>query len=261
MTDPDFDTSTGISGADVVRESLRQKCIWNIYGGESAPEADQGVGEKWWSYVNAFFSSCSVSNEQFSDESCILSAMKVAGVDSSKVKMCMEGAGGTENDVENTILKQELSEKNHKAIVIVPTVFVNNVAERGGISTAAVLTTICAGFKSGTEPAVCRCAGELSADLVDSCMHDSPTERGRGMSLGNTLFLLLAVAGVITAVGYAHYKRSQAHMRDQVRGILAEYMPLEDIDAPGSSARQPFMSHNMGGGTYAVGRTKEQQLV
>lgn len=41
MTDPDFDTSTGISGADVVRESLRQKCIWNIYGGESAPEADQ----------------------------------------------------------------------------------------------------------------------------------------------------------------------------------------------------------------------------
>lgn len=50
------------------------------------------------------------------------------------------------------------------------------------------------------------------------------------------------------------------HLNLQVRGILAEYMPLEDIDAPGSSARQPFMSHSAEG-TYAVGRTKEQQLV
>lgn len=43
-----------------------------------------------------------------------------------------------------------------KSIVIVPTVFVNNVAERGGISSAAVLSTICAGYKSGTAPDVRR---------------------------------------------------------------------------------------------------------
>lgn len=41
------------------------------------------------------------------------------------------------------------------SIVIVPTVFVNNVAERGGISTPAVLSTICAGYADGTEPEVC----------------------------------------------------------------------------------------------------------
>lgn len=41
MTDPDFDTATGVSGAAVVEESLRQKCIWNLYGGDSAPLADQ----------------------------------------------------------------------------------------------------------------------------------------------------------------------------------------------------------------------------
>lgn len=40
------------------------------------------------------------------------------------------------------------------SIVIVPTVFVNNVAERGGISTPAVLSTICAGYADGTEPEV-----------------------------------------------------------------------------------------------------------
>lgn len=41
MTDPDFDTTKGVSGADVVKESLRQKCIWNLYGGELAPEKDK----------------------------------------------------------------------------------------------------------------------------------------------------------------------------------------------------------------------------
>ena len=46
MTDPDFDTKAGVSGADVVRESLRQKCIWNIYGGENAPLLDQVRNEK-----------------------------------------------------------------------------------------------------------------------------------------------------------------------------------------------------------------------
>ncbi|CAM9354352.1 unnamed protein product, partial [Discosporangium mesarthrocarpum] len=41
MTDPDFDTKSGISGQDVVTESLRQKCIWNYYGGDQAPTDDQ----------------------------------------------------------------------------------------------------------------------------------------------------------------------------------------------------------------------------
>lgn len=47
-----------------------------------------------------------------------------------------------------------LVSQDKKSIVIVPTVYVNNVAERGGISTAAVLSTICAGYKPGTEPDV-----------------------------------------------------------------------------------------------------------
>ena len=41
MTDPDFDTKAGVSGSDVVKESLRQKCVWNLYGGQDAPLKDQ----------------------------------------------------------------------------------------------------------------------------------------------------------------------------------------------------------------------------
>ncbi|CAM9641495.1 unnamed protein product [Ectocarpus fasciculatus] len=264
MTDPDFDTKAGVSGADVVRESLRQKCVWNIYGGEDAPFEDQGVGEKWWSYVNEFFSSCSVSGNRFNDENCVARAMKAAGksnVDKMLVDRCMSDSGGLEKSGVNTILEAELVEKGKKSIVIVPTVFVNNVAERGGIKTAAVLTTICAGYKSGTEPDICRCAGQLSSEQVDACMNNRTLGGGSGgMSAGNTLFLLFAVVGAMTAAGFVHYKRTQAQMRDQVRGILAEYMPLEDIDAPGSSARVPFMDPQSRD-TYSVGRTKESQLV
>merc|ERR1719246_79241 len=43
-TDPDGDLKRGISGADVVVESLRRLCIWKEYGEED------GIGVQWWDY-------------------------------------------------------------------------------------------------------------------------------------------------------------------------------------------------------------------
>jgi len=34
--------------------------------------------------------------------------------------------------------------------------------------------------------------------------------------------------GIMGGAGFVYWKRQQAEMRDQVRGILAEYMPLDD---------------------------------
>lgn len=39
------------------------------------------------------------------------------------------------------------------------------------------------------------------------------------MSASSTLFLLVAVVGVMTAGGYVHYQRTQTQMRDQVCGV------------------------------------------
>ena len=65
---------------------------------------------------------------------------------------------------------------------------------------------------------MCRCAGQPSSDLVDACMHGRGTGGASGgMSVGSTMFLLMAVVGVMTAAGYTHYKRTQTQMRDQVR--------------------------------------------
>ena len=50
--------------------------------------------------------------------------------------------------------------------------------------------------------------------------------------------VLLIVAGVVAIMllgGFVYWKRTQSQMREQVRGILAEYMPLdEDGGVPGS---------------------------
>jgi len=43
-------------------------------------------------------------------------------------------------------------------------------------------------------------------------------------TFGTTLLMMCALFG---AAGYMHWRKTREDMRDQVRGILAEYMPLE----------------------------------
>jgi len=49
----------------------------------------------------------------------------------------------------------------------------------------------------------------------------------------STIFL---VSGLIVAVGLAQWRKSQKQMRNEVRGILAEYMPLEEDAEDGNFA-------------------------
>eukprot|EP00953_Heterococcus_sp_UTEX-ZZ885_P024786 13527-Heterococcus_DN1.PRE.4 len=249
--DPDYDRDSGLSGADVVRETLRQKLAsaklsppfgaalllssvnahqrsWSKaviftalalqpprvclqyaiaaigcrqqspvdintackaraalmhYGGDHAPAADQGIGAKWWAYADAFDSKCTAKDKSrdhetmlralksslvkalqsklhFTDKACISQALADAKIDEKLVNKCMVDSGGLEGDISNSILDAELTEKSTKSIVVTPTIYVNNVVERGGIFTASVLSTICVGYSSGTEPDVCKCAGQ-----------------------------------------------------------------------------------------------------
>ena len=74
----------------------------------------------------------------------------------------MQDSGDVTSDTPNSLLDAEIAEKSTKSIVVTPTVYVNNVVERGGISLASVLSTICVGYASGTEPNVCKCSGQGS---------------------------------------------------------------------------------------------------
>jgi hypothetical protein len=57
----------GVSGQDVVTESLRRLCIWKEYG-------QDGIGLPWWSYVESFLNICD-GQELFTNKAFINRAM------------------------------------------------------------------------------------------------------------------------------------------------------------------------------------------
>ncbi|GMH99026.1 hypothetical protein TrST_g8310 [Triparma strigata] len=237
--DPDNNLSEGISGADVVAESLRRLCIWDTHGGD-------GVGSKYWMYLEEFLKDCydpSFPNEprsfpKINDWTCSNNVMKKVGIDSNTIESCINFSGGITDDVINSKLKGEIDKKIEQGVIIVPTTYVNTVAMRGSISTSSVFNTICAGFLDGTAPEICGSC--YNCFDVAGCVHEgycggslppspSPSGGKKGSVSGATLVLsLLITVGVMGGGGYVYYRRTQREMRDQVRGILAEYMPLDD---------------------------------
>lgn len=217
--DPDDDLESGISGADVVTESLRRVCVWNLYG-------QDGIGREYWNYVDEFNFRCGGANRTdfFTDQQCISDAMTHAGVDKSKVDECMTSSGGLEGDVANTELDKQLAAKESAGVVLIPTLFVNQAPIRGQLSFATAFKAICAGYANGYEPAVCKKCANCNDEA--GCVSKGTCTAGMvGGSRGVSTNLFAGVVGGVTLlfciVGYIVYRRQQRHMRDQVRGILA----------------------------------------
>lgn len=219
-TDPDNDLDRGISGADVVGESLRRMCIWQLYGKKD------GVGAEWWDYVNEFMFRCN-SEEFFASKQCLRDAMGHAGVDPKKVDSCMKDSGGLEGDGPNSMLESQLLAKDKSGVVILPAMYVNRVSIRGSLEFPVVFKAICSGYESGTTPSVCAecatCPDQKACIVQGSC--------GEGDNDHvSTPVLIYAMAGLTIFFGlfsYVQHRRYQSQMQAQVKGIIAEYMPLE----------------------------------
>jgi hypothetical protein len=221
-TDPDDDLDTGISGADVVTESLRRLCIWKKYG-----EPD-GIGMPWWDYVGEFLDRCD-SNDNFTSEDCIQDCMKRSGVDSELIKKCMADSGGLAENVENAVLEDELTAREAAGVVILPSFFVNNAPLRGALTVAEVFDAICAGYAVGSEPDACKKCN--SCDDVQQCVVAGHCP-GSPDSFDTVSFPVFmgTLAGVVICfglLGIIQWQRAQRQMRAQVRGIMAEYMPID----------------------------------
>ena len=106
-TDPDADLDSGISGANLVEESLRRLCIWDIYG-------NKGTGPELFQYVREF-ELCD-NAEDFAKLECVTDAMSRANVDPKKVKNCVEQSGGTRKNGQNTILQAQMEEYEQNGI-------------------------------------------------------------------------------------------------------------------------------------------------
>jgi hypothetical protein len=155
-TDPDHDLDHGVSGADVVRESLRRICIWHEYG------LEDGRGIQWWEYVKMFDERCNHPHKpaSFYDTSCINKVMNKAKIDRQKIAKCIESSGGAEdNGPTNLFLEWEIANQTQNGIVRIPTAFVNGATIQESLTSGTILTAICSGFAKGKAPEACQCSG------------------------------------------------------------------------------------------------------
>lgn len=220
-TDPDNDLDRGISGADVVKESLRRMCIWQHYG------LDDGVGVQWWDYVNEFMFRCN-TEEYFSSNQCNKDAMGHAGVDPDVIAGCMGDSGGLEGDVDNELLEIQLSAKDKSGVVILPAMYVNRVSIRGSLEFPVVFKAICSGYASGTIPKVCtkcdKCPDQKVCISQGFCGDKKIQE---SVSTMHMIYAMMGLSLVFCIASFIQHKRYQSQMQAQVKGIIAEYMPLE----------------------------------
>jgi hypothetical protein len=221
-TDPDDNLDKGISGADVVTESLRRLCIWQEYGKD-------GVGMPWWDYIDEFLHRCDVE-KYFTNQDCIKDAMIHAGIDFDNVNQCMADSGGLE-DGKNKIIEDELDAREQAGVVIMPSFFVNSAPLRGALTTGEVFEAICAGYAAGSEPEVCTncrlCDDLLNCVAIGHC----PGAKGSLDQVSVPVFggSMLTVVFCFSTLGFIQWRRAQTQMNAEVRAIMAEYMPVDKM--------------------------------
>ena len=195
-----------VSGADVVRESLRRLCIWSTYG------AEDDLGMIWWDYVSLFNVRCAAYPANFTGQKCIQDVYQAAKSDGKLIANCMQDSGGTTTDGPNVKLIAEILTQHQRGIVIVPSVFVDTAYIHGALNVKNVLSAICSRYSDGSVPDICRqCAG--CSDTVNCvkngvCFANSTKSEdiGAGMS---TLFVLVSILFIIIflmVVGSLHHK-------------------------------------------------------
>lgn len=228
---PYHDQDEGASGADVVIENLRRACIWKI-----ANETQPGVGTQWWEYIKHFDASCD-TEEKFKDSRCIKKALRKAGLDAGEVEDCMHPYG-VSVDKENPIMEEQLKDQTGLQLLRLPSLYVDGVHARGQIDGSSMLSMVCAGYGVHNPPEVCGCANQGKAGTMD-CVKQGSYEATKAhnnngrWSTSAVLFVLLATISTVAVAGFVYWQRSQRHMRDQVKSILSEYMPMEDDDEEG----------------------------
>lgn len=157
--DPDGDLSEGYEGKDVVKENLRQLCVYkNAF--------QKGRSWVWWDYVTDFHVRCAMKDNKYGKE-CAENIIGSLGLSVDEVRNCM---GDPEADVENPVLKTQqeaqVGDGSRGDVTILPTLVINKVQYRGKLDRTAVLKALCAGFKETTEPRLC-----LSEDIeTNECL-------------------------------------------------------------------------------------------
>lgn len=239
--DPEHDLSTGISGADIVRENLRQICIHKQV-------ANENKIIKWWNYVNCFNENC--NGTKFT-ELCSSACQSTSGINTGEISSCIRNSGGyDDNGKENTHLKNEISLQKEKGVYNLPTIIINNSHYRGALTcpspiastNCGVFSAVCSGFSFESQPSVCStnegCPVGQTRDACGNCfLPDHPDRKsdpskcisqnsGSYSSKAYTFFLVLIMVTLLGLVMNYIHRRSQVTMRKELADIMQQYVPL-----------------------------------
>ena len=171
--------------------------------------------------------------EFFSNEDCINDVYKHAGIEGKVVSQCMSDSGGTTEDKQNTLLEEQIEKAKNMGVVVIPTAYVNDSAIRGKLSFPTLFTAVCAGYAENTQPDICSkcssCSDQQACTLQGYCAESSGS-RGGGVSKSTFYVTIFGICAGFGVFGFLHWRKTNQDMREQVKGILAEYMPLETDD-------------------------------
>lgn len=220
-----------ITGVDVLHEILRQYCIWKV---DSEDFDNKGL-PKWWAYQKGFRElKCKYKTSTEDFKKCSDEVLHKVHY-SSKYLECVN-----EKNWETHLA--DMSKEQADYAIFTTAMIVNTRVMHFSMTTPSLAHVICDGFSDGTAPQdICPCVEQaVTGNDFAQCKtcYDSGDCKGgvstvtkvTGVSYATVSFLVLGVAGFFT-LGAVLYNRHQSkRMRDDVRNILAEYMPLEEVN-------------------------------
>merc|ERR1740121_1259415 len=206
-----------ITGANVLHENVRQRCIHEIHKIplESPYSLRAGHGtagvhfaEKFWAYVEKFIDRCPLdgtSPEHRFGLQCSVKLMQEVGIDQTVVDQCV---------LENTT--RYLKEERNNQAWSPRALRINGWRYNGMLDADLIARAICSGFTQ--QPKACK---ELVKER--NPMQPYYVTKVEGFSMTQMLTMLVGV-GAISAVGMQMYKRSMTH---KMRSTLREEVMLE----------------------------------
>lgn len=195
-----------LTGADVVREDLRQLCIWNVTA-RSQPGSTTGAvySQEFWDYVVAFFHRCPLGAQDKSHrfgEKCSFRLMRAAGLDVNSIRDCTERYSETllDDQVRNVAWSPQALR-------------LNGWRYSGPLDPQTVLQAICSGYAN--PPKAC---DELMGGYAEIQWISIP-----GISFGSFAWMLFLLV-LCLASTFVCYRR---HLTMVVRRKVREEVMLE----------------------------------
>ena len=165
----DDDPKYNLNGADIVLESARRQCIWQLAEAYDVPEM-------FFNYLEELeYSDCDAALTP----DCLEAVYNQIYVDKKEVERCMFGSAEflldrtTNDDVENTLLQGQIDLAQHTPVTDIPQVFINGkLLTDTDLSTASILKAVCEAYDEGSAPTECslcldaNCAADVSTCLA-----------------------------------------------------------------------------------------------